>query len=72
MKNSLQALAHVAVYLVALQPVSFLVRVIFAFQEAYDLLVFFILWCIQSDIALLVFIIVPCHGTFNFYKEHSY
>ena len=50
MKTSLQAVAHVAVYLVALPPVSFLVCVIFTFQEAYELLVFFILWCIQSDV----------------------
>ena len=71
-KNSLRAVAHVAVYFVALKPVTFLVCVIFTFQEAYKLLEFFILWCIQSDVALLVFLIVPCHGTSNFYKQHPY
>ena len=70
MKTSLRAVAHVAVYLVALQPVSFLVCVMFTFQEANEPLVFFILWCVQSDVALLVFLVVPCHGTSNFYKEH--
>ena len=70
MKISVRAVVHVAMYLVAWQPVSFLVCAILTFQEAYELLVFFILWCIQSDVALLVFLIVPCHGTSNFYKEH--
>ena len=42
-KTSLRAAAYVAMYLLALQPVSFLVCVNFTFQEAYELLVFFIL-----------------------------